>query len=227
MRDINVYNSDSLTNANNIKSAFDTYVTGYFSSITVDSTTDSGNSVYVNFYITGRETPAFQIRVLNNNKAQLLVGNDTLTISHNIYGVARVIVTDNAIVVDFAGNSSEWANYVTIYKTESNDIMLYIAKTGYDNTIKDFTATNTSDSYTVVMYKLLDSSISWYTNTILINTDGYVLGAPLVHRTSGASKNVFVPLSRCYAGIHEAFKFQIGDDSYVGIGFNSLIVKSE
>lgn len=226
MRDINVYNSDSLTNANNIKSAFDTYVTGYFSSITVDSTTDSGNSVYVNFYITGRETPAFQIRVVNNNKAQLLVGNDTWTIGYNISGVARVIITDNAIAVDFTGNSSEWANYVTIYKTESNDIMLYIAKTGSGNTINDFTATDES-SYTVVMYKLLDSSISWYTNTILINKDGYVLGAPLVHRTSGASKNVFVPLSRCYAGIREAFKFQIGDDSYVGIGFNSLIVKSE
>lgn len=227
MRDINVYNSDSLTNANNIKSAFDTYVTGYFSSITVDSTTDSGNSVYVNFYITGRETPAFQIRVVNNNKAQLLVGNDTWTIGYNISGVARVIVTDNAIAVAFTDNSSEWAHYVTIYKTESNDIMLYIAKTGSSNTIHAFSATNTSDSYTVVMYKLLDSSISWYTNTILINTDGYVLGAPLVHRTSGASKNVFVPLSRCYAGIHEAFKFQIGSDSYVGIGFNSLIVKSE
>lgn len=226
MRDINVYNSNSLTNANNIKSAFDTYVTGYFSNVTVDSTTDSGSSVYVNFYITGRETPAFQIRVVNNNKAQLLVGNDTWTISHNINGVARVIVTDNAIAVDFTGNSSEWANYVTIYKTESNDIMLYIAKTGSGNTINDFTAANES-SYTVVMYKLLDSSISWYTNTILINTDGYVLGAPLVHRTSGASKNVFVPLNRCYSGIHEAFKFQIGSDSYAGIGFNSLIVKSE
>jgi hypothetical protein len=226
MRDINVYNSDSLTNANNIKSAFDTYVTGYFSNVTVDSTTDSGSSVYVNFYITGRETPAFRIRVVNNNKAQLLVGNDTWTISHNIDGVARVIVTDSAIAIAFTDNSSEWANYVTIYKTESNDIMLYIAKTGSDNTIKDFTAANES-SYTVVMYKLLDGFTSWYTNTTWINTDGYVLGAPLVHRTSGASKNVFVPLNRCYSGIHEAFKFQIGSDSYVGIGFNSLIVKSE
>jgi hypothetical protein len=226
MRDINVYNSDSLTNANNIKSAFDTYVTGYFSNVTVDSTTDSGVSVYVNFYITGRETPAFQIRVVNNSRAQLLVGNDTWTINYNITGVARVIVTDNAIAVGFTGNSSERADYVTIYKTESNDIMLYIAKTGSDNTIADFIATHES-SYTVVMYKLLDSSISWYTNTALINTDGYVLGAPLVHRTSGASKNVFIPLNRCYSGIHEAFKFQIGSDSYVGIGYNSLIVKSE
>jgi hypothetical protein len=163
---------------------------------------------------------------VNNNKAQLLVGNDTWTISHNIDGVARVIVTDSAIAIAFTDNSDEWANYVTIYKTESNDIMLYIVKTGSDNTIKDFTAANES-SYTVVMYKLLDGFTSWYTNTTWINTDGYVLGAPLVHRTSGASKNVFIPLNRCYSGIHEAFKFQIGSDSYVGIGYNSLIVKSE
>lgn len=227
MRDINVYNSDPLTNANNIKSAFDTYVTGYFSNITVDSTTDSGNSVYVNFYITGRETPAFQIRVVNNNKARLLVGNDTWATGHIISGVARVIVTDNAIAVDFTGNSSEWANYITIYKTESGDIMLCAAKTSSDNTFHDFVATNAMDGYTVVVYKLLDSVATGYIQTTLINTGGYVLGVPPVHKTAGAGKNVYLPYSRCYAGIHEAFKFQIGDDSYVGIGFNSLIVKSE
>lgn len=223
MRDINVYNRDFLTNANNIKNAFDTYVTGYFSDITV---TESRGEAYVNFYITGRESAAFQIKT-SIDRPQLLVRNDTWSIGHNIISVYRVIVTDNAIAVAFTDNSSEWANYITIYKTESGDIMLYIAKTGSDNTFHDFVATNTSDSYTVVMYKLLDNSLSWYTNTILINTDGYVLGAPLVHRTSGASKNVYLPYSRCYASIHEAFKFQIGSDNYVGIGFNSLIVKSE
>lgn len=223
MRDIDVYSSSPATNANNIKNAFDTYVTGYFSNITV---TESSGEAYVNFYITGRESAAFQIKI-TSGKPQLLIGNDTWTIAHNMSGVYRVIVTDNAIAIAFTGNSSEWANYITIYKTESGDIMLCATKTSSDNTFHDFVATNAMDGYTAVVYKLLDSVATGYIQTTLINTGGYVLGVPPVHKTAGAGKNVYLPYSRCYAGIREAFKFQIGDDSYVGIGFNSLIVKSE
>ena len=230
MNNINVYNSDAATNATNIKNAFDTYVTGYFSSVEVDTTSTSG-SVYVNFYLEGSESPDMKIRIyINATSSQfptLTVGGSTFNLgtgSQQVYRINRVIVTDNGIAVQVTANGTSYSNHFVICKTDIGKIMAVFYATG--NSVYYFPPnTDVTNAYQVTLSL---SDRREYANQVRVekNNAGVVVGVPAVSLYAGASQNVYIPYSRCFAGISEAFKYQINGENYVGIGYNSIIIKS-
>lgn len=231
MNNINVYNSDATTNATNIKNAFDTYVTGYFSSIDVDTTSTSG-SVYVNFYLEGSESPDMKIRLYIEPSASqyptLTVGSSTFILGSSetsMYRINRIIVTDNGIAVQVTANGDRYSIHFVICKTETRKIMAVFYAAG-NNVFYVGNNTTIDQAYQVTL-SLSDKRE--YATKIRVenNNNGFVVGVPAISRYAGASQNVYIPYSRCFAGISEAFKYQINGENYVGIGYNSIIIKSE
>lgn len=229
MNNINVYNSDATTNATNIKNAFDTYVTGYFSSVEVDTTSTSG-SVYVNFYLEGSESPDMKIRIYTQQTSSqyptLTVGSSTFILgTGSMYRINRIIVTDNGIAVQVTDNGSSYSHHFVICKTETGKIMVVFYAAG--NSIFSVGSNTTIDSAYQVTLSLSDKRE--YATKIRVenNNNGFVVGVPAVSLYAGASQKVYIPYSRCFAGISEAFKYQINGENYVGIGYNSIIIKSE
>lgn len=230
MINIDVFNNDATTNATNIKIAFDTYVTGYFSRVEVDTTSTSG-SVYVNFYLEGSESPDMKIRLYTNATSSqyptLTVGGSTFnlgTSTQQVYRINRIIVTDNGIAVQVTANGTMYSNHFVICKTDTGKIMAVFYATS--NNIYYVGSNTTIDQAYQVTLSLSDKRE--YATKIRVenNNNGIVVGVPSVSLYAGASQNVYIPYSRCFAGISEAFKYQINGENYVGIGYNSIIIKS-
>lgn len=237
MQDINVYNSTALTNANNIKNAFDNYVTGYFTSVEVDSTT-SNDSVYVNFYIEGKETPGFQLRIMTNtslydadNRVRVGIGNSWWWCNQSssnpyqirVYGVCA---TDNGVSIYFSGANDAYVCTLTICKAENDDVLLFFVGSNGGLYSMNAGSTTISSQY-VYVYRLLDDTYTASLVNVQTNANNQVWGVPVVHRVSGPSKNVFMALNRCYSGIREPFLYQINGENYVGTWCNAFIIKSD
>lgn len=231
MVNVYVFNNDATTNATNIKNAFDTYVTGYFSRVEVDTASTSG-SVYVNFYLEGSESPDMKIRLYTNATSiqypTLTVGGSTFNLgtdTQQVYRINRIIVTDNGIAVQVTANGTMYSIHFVICKTDTGKIMAVFYATGSSV----YCIPSNTDVSNVYQVTLSLSDRREYATQMRIekNNIGIVVGVPAVSLYAGASQNVYIPYSRCFAGISEALKYQINGVNYVGIGYNSIIIKSE
>lgn len=232
MNNINVFNNDAATNVTNIKNAFDTYVTGYFGKIETD-TTSSDTYKYVKFYLDSSSanpdmTLAVSVSTGLNDVVKLTVGSSTFDISINSSGgsnrVQRVIVTDNGVVLQMSTGSGSYAHNVVICKAETgNVIVLFHGNTSISSVGSNYS----SSSGEIRVVDLNNASSNYYKHNITYNSSNQVVGVPFVSLSGGASHNVYLPITRCFASIQEAFKYQINGENYVGIGYNTIVIKSE
>lgn len=235
MNNILTNDSSAATNAANVKSAFDMYASGYFSNITIDTTT-SNSHVYMNFYIdSSSESPDMQLDISTSatlgsgTLVKLSVGEDTYSISNTVSGsgttrIYRTIVTDNGIVLQTSMETGTSTTNVVICKSEDNHILVVFHGS---STIASIGANYTSQNGSISVCDVTSHTSYTYAHNISKNTDNQVLGIPFVSMYSGASQNVYLPITRCFTGTNEAFKYQINGENYVGIGYNTIIVKSE
>lgn len=231
MNNIYVFNNDATTNVTNIKNAFDTYVTGYFGKIETD-TTSSNTYKYVKFYLDSSSvnpdmTLAVNVSTNQGDFVKLTVGSSTFNISINSSGgsnrVQRVIVTDNGVVLQTSTGSGSYANNVAVCKAETGNVIVLF----YGNTSVSAVGSNYSTSSgDIRVVDLNNASSNYYNHNITYNSSNIVVGVPFVSLSGGASHNVYLPITRCFASIQEAFKYQINGENYVGIGYNSIIIKS-
>lgn len=232
MNNINVYNSNAATNATNIKNAFDTYVTGYFGKIETD-TTSSDAYKYVKFYLDSSSVnPDMILRIAVSSSlgetVQLTVGSNTFSISSTSSGgsnrVQRVIVTDSGIVLQTSTGSGTYSNNVVICKAENGNVIVLFY--GYTS-ISSIGSNYNSVDCDIRVADLNDARSNYYKHNLAYNSSNTVIGVPFVSLSGGASHNVYLPITRCFASIQEPFKYQINGENYVGIGYNSIIIKSE
>jgi len=232
MINVYTYNSDAATNVTNVKNAFDNNVTGYFGKIETD-TTSSDTYKYVKFYLdSSSENPDMVLRIAVSNSqgddVKLTVGSNTFSVSSASSGgsnrVQRVIVTDNGVVLQTSTGGGIYANNVVICKAETGNVIALF----YGNTSVSSVGSNYSSTYSDIrVVDLNNASSNYYNHNITYNFSNTVIGVPFVSLSGGASRNVYLPITRCFASIQEAFKYQINGVNYVGIGYNSIIIKSE
>lgn len=240
MRTVNVFRSDATEHANAIKDVFDQYATGYFSSVTVDTTTESGTAVYVNFYMDGVENPAMKIRISNgyasSSDMQLVYIGDitirTTTSNSYQYRFYNIDITDNAVVIhtgpsDNQSVSSEFLFVLCKNKQGSPMVAFYATSLTYSSntlTIQGISASTTN--YIAATVSIPDGQVSTYTQYITSNNDNTIMGVPAMN-IAGESSNVWIAATRCFNSIRLPFTYTINGESYAGIAYNVVIVKTE
>lgn len=232
MQVIDVWNSDRETAATNLKTALETYASGYFDSYETDFT-DSGGEKIVNCKI--GSTIAMQFVYKNaSDYLQIRFGNVSakLAISGSDFRTKYIYVLDNAIGFVFATTSMLRMAYpVIMCKKNNGDIgILYSSSISYPNSINSG-STATSGEYATTLYTMdKNNPGTWYRTTLKTtcssNSDSNVTGyTPFSLHNGDTCKNVFITTSSDFHNQDTPFSYTIDGQEYTGFGGNYLIVK--
>ena len=210
--------STYLERAQDVKSYFDSYVTGYFTSIEVNQ---GSNYADVDFFVAGRDTKAMTIRMNSSDYPQLICGGHTIYIGKRGYTLSSLIVTDSAVFVVGYVASGEYPVFM-IHKSVSGHVLVsYFISSGSVAKIA-LGAENGFRTYS------LDNNGYTYVHTYPVtDTPGRTVGTSIISELGGASKDTYIPYIAPFTTIIDPLKYQIGGVNYVAIGGGTFIVRSE
>lgn len=209
--------STYLERAQDVKSYFDSYVTGYFTSIEVNQ---GSNYADVDFFVSGRDTKAMTIRIANDYP-KLIIGGTEIYIGKSGYLLSSLVVTDNAVfVVGYV--SGTYPVFCICKSTEGGVLAAYFWSSSYGTKGIGYGSNND-----IRVFSLADGSLTYYKQYAESRSTGRTVGVSLISGNAGTSKDVYIPYVASFTSITDPLKYQIGGVNYVSIGGGTFIVKSE
>lgn len=224
MQTINVYNSDYLANASNVKTALETYATDYFSSVTV---TDNVVSCYVDgilwLTITIPSGTAFMTFECVGKTANCVFKPS----SNAKPKMANLHIFDNAIVFEpYANGVIIQQQSIVLTKNKACAVTLLAANVTYDsNTVSVVSGSvNLSNARTFAAMSV-GNDVMVYTGYRQYVIGGKVFGVPISTGDS-STENVLQSVVSAFSDQSTPHQIIVDGESWYAIVYDSIYIKS-
>lgn len=231
MRTVDVYDSNYVTNATNVKDALETYGNAWFSSVVLDTESETDHA-HVKCYVQSQVDPVLDMIFSSNGSLGYRIGEYDIVGSLNHFRMDKIVFTDNGIVLIRSSNSGAYPDCndtFIIGKNVDGDLCgCYIVSSTNSNVIKmDYNISG--NSFTPAFIKLTTPTNRMATTEYVTSNDAnnpYVIAYPFVSRYSVSNKIWRIQDSFYYKAKTVPFTIFMNNKTYLTVANGSMIIET-
>ena len=231
MRTVDVYDSDYATNATNVKDALETYGTAWFSSVVLDTESDT-DYAHVKCYVQSQVDPVLDMTFSSNGSLVYRIGEYDIVGSLNHFRMDEIVFTDNGIVLIRISNSGAYPNCndtFIIGKNVDGDLCGCFIVSGTNNNTISMDSNINGNSFVPAFIKLTTPTNRMATTEYVKSNDAnnpYVIAYPFVSRYSVSNKIWRIHDSFYYKAKTVPFKISMNNKTYLTLANGSMIIET-
>lgn len=231
MRTVDVYDSDYVTNATNVKDALETYGNAWFSSVALDTESEA-NHAHVKCYVQSQVDPVIDMDFTSSSTLVYHIGSKNIGSNYSQKRMRKILFTDNGIVLIRCSSASDLSSADTfiIGKDVAGNLCGYYmssSSSSYDNVQGD--SGISSSTLGPVMMKLTSPVYGWLiTATVEVNNanNPYVIAYPFASRYGVSDKIWCIQDSFYYKAKTEPFMISMNNKTYLTLANGSMIIET-
>jgi len=230
MRTVDVYDSNYVTNATNVKDALETYGNAWFSSVMLD-TTGEADHAHVRCYVQSQVDPVIDMDFTNSSTLVYHIGSYDIRNNITTSRIYKILFTDNGIVLKRGdGNGASNADTFIIGKDVAGNLCGYymsVNSTSRYNVQPD--SGITSDTLLPTIVKLTSPVYSWQITASVVqnnNNNPYVIAYPFASRYGVSDKIWRIQDSFYYKAKQEPFMISMNNKTYLTLANGSMIIET-
>ena len=230
MRTVDVYDSNYVTNATNVKDALETYGNAWFSSVALDTESEA-NHAHVKCYVQSQVDPVIDIDFTASSMLVYHIGSYTISSNYSPKRIYKILFTDNGIVLKRGGGyGASDADTFIIGKDVAGNLCGYYMSTSSSSryTTNPDTGINGGTLYPIII-KLTSPVYSWLisANVVLNNANNpYVIAYPFASRYGVSDKIWRIQDSFYYTAKQEPFMISMNNKTYLTLANGSMIIET-
>ena len=229
MRTVDVYDSNYVTNATNVKDALETYGNAWFSSVMLD-TTGEADHAHVKCYVQSQVDPVIDIDFTNSNALVYHIGSYTISSDYSPTRIYKILFTDNGIVLKRgSGSGTSRADTFIIGKDVAGNLCGYYMAISSSRYVTRADASMTGGTQYPTIVKLTSPVYSWLISAnVVLNNDAnpYVIAYPFASRYGVSDKIWRIQDSFYYTAKQEPFKISMNNKTYLTLANGSMIIET-
>lgn len=232
MRTVDVYDDNYVTNATNVKNALETYGNAWFSSVVLDTESDTGHA-HVKCYIRSQVDPVIDMDFTSSSDMVYHVGSYDITGNYSQRRMIKILFTDNGIVLirksGQSGISVSYNDTFIIGKDAAGNLCgYYMSASGTSQRIQYDYNINAYDLYPV-MIKLTSPVYSWpigECDARRIDSEPYVIAYPFASRYGVSDKIWRIKESFYYTAKTVPFMISMNNKTYLTLAYGSMLIET-
>ena len=230
MRTVDVYDSDYVTNATNVKDALEAYGNAWFSSVMLD-TTGEANHAHVKCYVQSQVDPVIDMDFTYSSILKYHIGSYTISSNYSPDRIYKILFTDNGIVLKRgSGSGSSSADTFIIGKDVAGNLCGYYMSTNSSSCdIIQGDAGITGYAIYPTIVKLTSPVYTWQISAdVMLNNDAnpYVIAYPFASRYGVSDKIWRIQDSFYYTAKKEPFMISMNNKTYLTLANGSMIIET-
>lgn len=231
MRTVDVYNSNYVTNATNVKDALETYGNAWFSNVMLD-TTGEADHAHVKCYVQSQADPVIDIDFTNSSMLVYHIGSYDIRGNYSPTRMGKILFTDNGIVLNrgTTSSSSSDADTLIIGKDVAGNLCGYYmsASSGSYDVIQGDSGITGNTLYPTIA-KLTSPVYRWQISAaVKLNNDTnpYVIAYPFASRYGVSDKIWRIQDSFYYKAKTVPFTISMNNKTYLTLANGSMIIET-
>lgn len=230
MRTVDVYDSNYVTNATNVKDALETYGNAWFSNVMLD-TTGEADHAHVKCYVQSQADPVIDMDFTPNYSLPYHIGSYDIVNNIVTSRIYKILFTDNGIVLKRGGgNGTSDADTFIIGKDVTGNLCGYYMSVNSTNRYSVQPDSGiTGDTLLPTIVKLTSPVYSWLiTADVVLNNDNnpYVIAYPFASRYGVSDKIWRIQDSFYYRAKREPFTIFMNNKTYLTLANGSMIIET-